>query len=81
MSWIKQVEEQDAQGAIRSFYEGFRRQLGTVPNILKVFSLYPEVMRPTMTLFKTLMYAPSPLTRPQREMISLVVSSINHCHY
>lgn len=81
MAWIKTVEDGEAQGTLQRLYEGLRKQLGVVPNILKVFSLHPEAMRATMTIFQTLMYGPGPLSRPQREMIALVVSTINRCHY
>jgi alkylhydroperoxidase family enzyme len=32
-------------------------------------------------LFRAIMYGPSPLSRYQREMIAVVVSAINKCHY
>ncbi len=32
-------------------------------------------------LYKTLMYGKSPLRRTEREMIAVVVSAINQCHY
>ena len=81
MAWIRQIDEAEAQGMLKSLYEGLRKQIGMVPNILKVFSLQPEAMRATMTIFQTLMYGPAPLSRAQREMIALVVSAINRCHY
>lgn len=81
MAWIKTVEEAEASGTLHSFYEGLRRETGTVPNILKVFSLHPGTMRATTMLFHTLMHGPAPLSRAQREMIALVVSATNRCHY
>lgn len=81
MAWIRQVEEGEAQGTLQSLYEGLRKQMGMVPNILKIFSLHPEALRATMTLFQTLMYGPGSLPRAEREMIALVVSSVNRCHY
>ncbi len=81
MAWIKTVEEAAAQEPLQSIYEGLRKQTGMVPNILKVFSLHPGTMGATMSLFHTLMYGPAPLSRAQREMIALVVSAINRCHY
>lgn len=81
MAWIKTVDETEAEGNLHSIYAGLRKQMGGVPNILKVFSLQPETMRVTAMIFQTLMYGPGPLSRAQREMIALVVSAINHCHY
>lgn len=81
MAWIKTIEEAQAQGTVERLYEGLRKQMRIVPSILKVFSLYPEAMRATMNIFQTLMYGPGPLPRADREMIALVVSAINRCHY
>lgn len=81
MAWIRTVEEGEAEGGLRTLYEGLQKQRGMVPNIMKVFSLHPEAMRATMQMFQTLMYGPAPLTRAQREMIALVVSAVNRCHY
>ena len=81
MAWIRTGEEGEAGGLLKSLYEALRNQGGMVPHILKVFSLHPETMRATMGIFQTLMYGPAPLSRAQREMIALVVSAINRCHY
>lgn len=81
MTWVKTVEEAAAQGVLQTLYAQLHKQMGMVPNILKVFSLHPEAMRATMNLFQTLMYGAGPLPRATREMIALVVSAINRCHY
>lgn len=81
MAWIKTIEEAQAQGPVERLYQGLREQAGMVPNILKIFSLHPDAMRATMNIFRTLMHGPGPLPRAEREMIALVVSAINRCHY
>lgn len=81
MAWIRTVEEAEATGALGEFYAGVKRRMGFVPNILKVYSLRPDVLRAMQPLYETLMFGPSGLTRAQREMIALVVSNLNHCHY
>lgn len=81
MTWIRTVEEGEAEGLLKDLYERIRKQRGMVPNVLKVFSLHPEAMRATIGVFQPLMYGSAPLSRPQREMIALVVSAINRCHY
>lgn len=81
MAWINVIEEGRAEGSLKSLYEGLRKQRGMVPNVMKVFSLHPEAMRATIQMFQVLMYGPAALDRTQREMIALVVSAINRCHY
>jgi len=48
-----------------------------------VKSLYEgfQKQRGWVSLFNTLMYGPSGLTRSQKEMIAVVVSAGNQCHY
>jgi uncharacterized peroxidase-related enzyme len=79
--WIRTVDETKAEGLVKSFYDGVRKQRGSVANIVKVFSLHPDSMRASMGIYHALMLGPAPLDRAHREMIALVVSSINHCHY
>ncbi len=81
-AWIDTVEEQDAQGLLRELYDRERdAQLGTVDNVLKVHSLHPETLRAHVDLYRTVMYGRSEVSRAEREMIGVVVSAINECHY
>lgn len=50
-------------------------------NILRIHGVHPRTMRQHYDLYVELMRGPSPLTRIQREMIAVVVSAANHCHY
>jgi len=50
-------------------------------HILQVHSVHSRVMRQHLELYRELMHRSSPLTRRQREMIAVVVSSLNGCHY
>jgi alkylhydroperoxidase family enzyme len=50
-------------------------------NILRIHGIHPRTMRHHYDLYLELMRGPSPLTRIQREMIAVVVSVVNHCHY
>jgi len=81
MAWIRTIEDGEVRGELETLYSRIRQRMGGVPNILKVFSLRPAAMRATFDLFQALMYGPGGLTQPQREMIALVVSVINDCHY
>lgn len=50
-------------------------------NIIQIHSVHPATMRHHYDLYVELMHRPGPLTRVQREMIGVVVSAENHCHY
>ena len=69
--------DQDVQEAFTFLEE----QLGFVPNVLKAYTFDQEKLRPFMDLYNSVMEADSPLSKLEREMIAVVVSSGNHCFY
>ena len=81
MAWIKMIDEKDAAEELLVLYERVREPWGGVDNILKVHSLNPDSLRGHFELYKTLMRGPSDLSLIQREMIAVVVSAVNKCHY
>jgi alkylhydroperoxidase family enzyme len=50
-------------------------------NILRIHGVHARTMRLHYDLYRELMYGPSPLSRVRREMIAVVVSASNQCHY
>jgi alkylhydroperoxidase family enzyme len=81
MAWIEVIDEPEADGDLAAQYAELVEPWGGVDNILKIHSLSPASLRAHVLLYKTLMYGPSPLTRAQREMIAVVASAANRCHY
>lgn len=81
-AWIEVIPEAEADGLLAELYEEYRSpQTGTVDHVLKIHSLNPETMRDHSRLYRTVMYGNGALTRPEREMIGVVVSVANRCHY
>jgi uncharacterized peroxidase-related enzyme len=66
---------------IQEAYEFLEENHGLIPNILKAYSFDQDKMRPFMALYNSIMVAESELTMLEREMIGVVVSSINNCLY
>lgn len=81
MAWIEMIGEDDAEGDLREQYERLLTPDGTVDHILKIHSLNPPSLAGHYDLYRTLMRGRSPLSRAQREMIAVVVSAVNECHY
>ncbi len=81
MAWIHQVDEQEATGLLARVYEGAVKRAGRVYNILRIQSQNPASLQGSMGLYATIMLGESPLTRAQREMMAVVVSHANTCHY
>lgn len=81
-AWIAMISEEQASGQLADLYRRFLDpKHRVVDNILKIHSLKPQTLRDHGNLYRTTMYGPSPLSRAEREMIAVVVSSLNHCHY
>src|SRR5207302_10144671 len=57
------------------------QKLGIVPNVLNAYSLRPQKLRNFMAMYNELMLAPSGLSKLEREMVAVVVSSANRCYY
>ena len=56
-------------------------KLGFVPNVLAAYSLRPQRLRNFMTTYNEIMLSPSGLSKLEREMVAVVVSSANRCYY
>ena len=69
------TEEQEAYFAV------CEDKLGFVPNVLTAYSFEPAKLDSFSGLYNDLMLAESGLSKLDREIIAVVVSSINHCFY
>ncbi len=81
MAWIKMIPEDQATGKLKLLYDKVSAADGSVDNILKIHSLNPPSLSGHYELYKILMRGRSGLSRVQREMIAVVVSTVNQCHY
>lgn len=56
-------------------------KLGFVPNVFSTYSLKPKRLRNFMAMYNDIMLSESGLSKLEREMIAVVVSSANRCYY
>ena len=56
-------------------------KLGFVPNVFSTYSLKPKRLRNFMAMYNEIMLSESGLSKLEREMIAVVVSSANRCYY
>ena len=75
------IRESDGEGELKDMYDQNMEPWGGVDNILKIHSLSPESLRGHIVLYKAVMYGKSSIPRREREMIAVVVSAVNDCHY
>ncbi|MDJ0637866.1 MAG: peroxidase-related enzyme [Paracoccaceae bacterium] len=66
---------------MRSYFAVCDEKLGFTPNVLRTFSRHQDKLRAFVTFYNTLMLADSKLSKLEREMVAVVVSSANRCYY
>ncbi|UWQ04361.1 peroxidase-related enzyme [Aliiroseovarius crassostreae] len=66
---------------IQKYFDICDEKLGLVPNVLKAYAFDMEKLRPFMAMYNELMLGESGLSKLEREMIAVVVSSVNRCWY
>jgi len=67
--------------ATQRYFDICQDKLGMIPNVLKAHAFDIAKLDAFTALYNELMLAPSGLTKLEREMIAVVVSSINRCWY
>jgi uncharacterized peroxidase-related enzyme len=66
---------------IAAYFDKCRDKLGFVPNVLVAYAHDMAKLEAFATFYNELMLAPSGLSKLEREMIAVAVSSENHCFY
>ena len=81
MPYIKQITIDQASGLLKRELEKAVARAGRVWNIVQIMSLNPRAMKASMEMYGAAMFAESPLSRQQREMLAVIVSNVNQCEY
>lgn len=72
MAYISYLDESDIPE---------RDRVSDDDHIIRIHGVHSRVMRHHFDLYLELMRRASPLSRCQREMVAVVVSAYNNCHY
>ncbi|GAA6164342.1 peroxidase-related enzyme [Pelagimonas sp. KU-00592-HH] len=67
--------------ATQKYFDICQEKLGMVPNVLKAYAFDVEKLNGFTAMYNDLMLGDSGLSKLEREMIAVVVSSINKCFY
>ncbi len=71
----------DGEDQVKNYLEIVQEKLGFIPNVLAAFAKFPKQFEGFTKLYNALMLGESGLTKLEREMIAVTVSSENHCFY
>ena len=81
MANVELIGPEDADGLLARIYHQRITRAGRLWNIVSVQSQNPVSLRESMRLYGAVMFEESPLGRPLREMMAVVTSHANECHY
>jgi alkylhydroperoxidase family enzyme len=81
MAYIRLIADDEATGRLAEQFDAARRRAGKVWNIVRIMGGNPAALETSIALYRAVMFGPSPLSRARREMLAVVVSLRNRCHY
>jgi len=67
--------------AMQAYFAKCQEKLGFVPNVLSAYAFDNAKLEAFVAMYNDLMLAPSGLSKLEREMIAVAVSSVNRCYY
>jgi uncharacterized peroxidase-related enzyme len=78
---IKPPPRSKLEPDMQKYFAVCDEKLGFLPNVLAAYSFDPAKLRAFVNSYNDLMLADSELSKLEREMIAVVVSSANRCYY
>ena len=82
MAWVRTIREDEWEGPLADHRESVvDHKTGRVDNIMQIHSLNPNALMAHDALYRSAMTGTARLRKVERELIALVVSSINECYY
>lgn len=82
MSWIETIPPGAADGRLKDLYDQVSSPDGQVDNILTAHSLRPHTLSGHLALYKAALHSrPNELEPWERELVGVLVSSLNGCDY
>lgn len=65
----------------KNYFAKCEEKLGFIPNVLSAYTFDEKKLRAFSDFYNDLMLGDSGLSKLEREMIAVAVSSVNHCYY
>jgi alkylhydroperoxidase family enzyme len=81
MPWIRQIPHEESSGLLKQEFDKAVARAGRIWNIVRIMSLNPRTLKASMESYGAIMFARSPLSREQREMLATVVAATVGCLY
>lgn len=81
ISWLAVPDEESAAEGVQKLWAKAEENLGFVPNVFKAQALNNEQFLAWWNYFNLLVNKEGRLSNHERELLAVVVSSLNHCVY
>lgn len=75
------LPEAKASPSMAAYFKKCEEKLGFIPNVLKAYAFDMAKLEAFVAMYNDLMLGPSGLSKLEREMIAVAVSSHNRCYY
>jgi alkylhydroperoxidase family enzyme len=81
-AWIETIDEAHAMGELADLYaQCLDPGSNKVDHVLRVHSLHPAGLAAHLAVYQASMQSTKGLRKADREMVAIVVSKANGCHY
>ncbi len=81
MAFIDYISFDDSSPELQAAYTKYGGKDKTPANIVRISGVSPKAMEGHVALYRAIVSPKSALSRQQQEMIAVVVSAVNKCHY
>lgn len=82
MAWIETIPTKDADSTLATLYaQVVDPANGQLDHIMQIHSLHPAGLAAHFALYQACMRGTKTLRKVDRELVALVVSRQNECHY
>lgn len=78
---VLDLEKAELSPAMTAYFAKCQEKLGFIPNVLAAYAFDSAKLEAFAAMYNDLMLAPSGLSKLEREMIAVAVSSHNRCYY
>ena len=78
---LKPLPRQQLPADLAKYFDICEEKIGFLPNVLAAFSFDAVKLRAFSDMYNDLMLGTSGLSKLEREMVAVVVSAANQCHY
>lgn len=78
---LKPLPREQLNARLQKYFAKCEEKLGMIPNVLMAYSFNEDKLQAFTDFYNEAMLAESGLSKLEREMIAVAVSSSNHCYY